>query len=238
LDDLLLKLRERLARERAFVQDAAHELRTPLAVMAAQAHAMARTEDATARAQSQAYLEQAIQRASHVSSQLLSLAAMDEAAVQPKQTIDLANWVRQQLAALAHSAISKDMELSLDAPDSLIRTVDLAALESVLSNLLDNAIRYGHSGGNVAVTLRSTGSQLLGFELIVSDDGPGISEADRERVFERFYRVPGQTASGSGLGLAIVLQAARRMGGSITLSAGSSGRGLIARFAATSFDRH
>jgi two-component system, OmpR family, sensor histidine kinase QseC len=237
LDDLLLKLRERLARERAFVQDAAHELRTPLAVMAAQAHAMARTEDATARAQSQAHLEQAIERASHVSSQLLSLAAMDEAAAQPTQTIDLAHWVRQQLAALAQSAISKDIDLSLDAPDSLIRTVDLAALESVLSNLVDNAIRYGHSGGNVVVTLRAAGSQSSGFELIVSDDGPGISEADRERVFERFYRVPGQTESGSGLGLAIVLQAARRMGGRIKLGAGSSDQGLSARFVVASLDR-
>jgi two-component system, OmpR family, sensor histidine kinase QseC len=228
LDELLLKLRERLARERAFVQDAAHELRTPLAVMAAQAHAMARTDDAAARAQSQAHLEHAIERASHVSSQLLSLAAMDEAAEQPTQTIDLAHWVRQQLAALAHSAISKDIELSLDAPDSLIRIVDLAALESVLSNLVDNAIRYGHSGGNVVVTLRATGSQSSGFELIVSDDGPGISETDRERVFERFYRVPGQTASGSGLGLAIVLQASQRMGGRIQLGLGLKDHGLIA----------
>jgi two-component system, OmpR family, sensor histidine kinase QseC len=230
LDELLLKLRERLSRERAFVQDAAHELRTPLAVMAAQAHAMAHTEDADARAQSQAHLENAIERASHVSSQLLSLAAMDEIASQPKQTIDLAHWVRQQLAAVAHQAMSKDIELSLDAPEMLINTVDLAALESVLSNLLDNAIRYGHSGGNINVALRATNQQMQGFELMVSDDGPGIAESDRERVFERFYRVPGQTASGSGLGLAIVLQAARRMGGSITLNSGLNGRGLNATF--------
>jgi two-component system, OmpR family, sensor histidine kinase QseC len=230
LDALLFKLRDRLARERAFVQDAAHELRTPLAVMAAQAHAMAHTEDADARALSQTHLENAITRASHVSSQLLSLAAMDEAALQPKQTIDLAHWVRQQLAALAHQAISKDIELSLDAPDTLIKTVDLAALESVLSNLLDNAIRYGHSRGSVTVALRATGQQLQGFELTVSDDGPGIAEADRKRVFERFYRVPGQTASGSGLGLAIVLQAARRMGGRIRLDLGLNGHGLSATF--------
>lgn len=231
LDDLLMKLRERLARERAFVQDAAHELRTPLAVMAAQAHAMARTEDADARAQSQTYLENAIERASHVSSQLLSLAAMDEAASQPVQMIDLAQWARQQLATLAHTAMSKDIELSLDAPDSLIRTVDIAALESVLINLVDNAIRYGHQGGSVTVLLRAVQEQ--GFELLVSDDGPGIAEAEREKVFERFYRVPGQTASGSGLGLAIVVQAATRMRGSITLNAGSNGRGLSAVFLVT-----
>jgi two-component system, OmpR family, sensor histidine kinase QseC len=226
LDDLLIQLRERLARERAFVQDAAHELRTPLAVMAAQAHAMARTEDAAARAQSQQYLEQAIERASHVSSQLLSMAAMDEAARQPEQTMDLAHWARQQIAAIANSAIRKDIELSLDAPDTLVRTVDAVALESVLTNLLDNAMRYGRANGSVHVTLRAV--QPKGFELVVSDDGPGIPEAERERVFERFYRVPGQSVSGSGLGLAIVLQAARRMGGRITLGAGLDGQGLSA----------
>lgn len=229
LDDLLTQLRERLARERAFVQDAAHELRTPLAVMAAQAHAMARTEDAAARAQSQQYLEQAIERASHVSSQLLSLAAMDEAAQQPQQTLDLAHWVRQQLVARANTAIRKDIELSLDAPDVLTRTVDVVALESVLTNLLDNAIRYGRANGSVHVTVRAAQSQ--GFELVISDDGPGIPEAERERVFERFYRVPGQNESGSGLGLAIVLQAARRMRGRITLSAGLDGQGLSAKLA-------
>ncbi len=228
LDELILKLRARLERERAFVQDAAHELRTPLAVMAAQAHALARSEDAATRTQSLVHLEQAIERASHLSSQLLSLAAMDEVAAQPQHTIDLAQWVRQRLAALANSTIGKDIELSLDAPDVFIRTVDIAALESVLSNLLDNAIRYGHSGGSVAVTLRAVDSQTQGFELVVSDNGPGIAEAERERVFERFYRVPGQTASGSGLGLAIVKQAAQRMGGRITIGSGANGHGLSA----------
>ena len=230
LDDLLLKLKDRLARERTFVQDAAHELRTPLAVMAAQAHALAGADNAADRAQSQAHLERAIERASHVSSQLLSLASMDEAAKQAAQTIDLAHWVRQQLAALAHEAMNKDIELSLDAPDTLVREVDVAAMETVLSNLLDNAIRYGHQGGAVAVTLRAKGLEPQGFELIVSDDGPGIPESERPRVFERFYRVPGQTADGSGLGLAIVLQAAKRMGGHITLSSGSDDRGLTATF--------
>ena len=227
LDDLLLKLRERLTRERAFVQDAAHELRTPLAVMAAQAHAMARTDDAAVRAQSQQYLEQAIERASHVSSQLLSLAAMDESAQQPEQATDLAHWLRQQLAAMANAAIRKDVEFSLDAPDVLMRTLDMVALDSVLTNLLDNAMRYGHASGSVHVTLRA--AQQQGFELMVSDDGPGIPEAERERVFERFYRLPGQNVSGSGLGLAIVLQAARRLGGRITLDTGLDGQGLSAK---------
>jgi two-component system, OmpR family, sensor histidine kinase QseC len=228
LDELMVKLKERLARERTFVQDAAHELRTPLAVMAAQAHALARTEDAAERAQSQAHLERAIERASHVSSQLLGLAAMDEAAKQAAQTIDLAHWVRQQLASFAQHARRKDMELSLDAPDTLLRAVDIAAMESVLSNLLDNAIRYGHKGGSVAVSLHENGLQPHGFELIVSDDGPGIPEPERSRVFERFYRVPGQTAEGSGLGLAIVLQATKRMGGHVTLTSSLADSGLVA----------
>ncbi len=105
----------------------------------------------------------------------------------------------------------------------------MLALECVLTNLLDNAIRYGRANGSVHVTVRAAQSQ--GFELVISDDGPGIPEAERERVFERFYRVPGQNVSGSGLGLAIVLQAARRMGGRITLRAGLDGQGLSAKLA-------
>jgi two-component system, OmpR family, sensor histidine kinase QseC len=227
LDDLINQLRMRLSREHAFVQDAAHELRTPLAVIAAQAHAMAHTRNPDERSQAMAHLEQAIERASHVSSQLLSLAAIDQATEQPAQTVDLVQWVRARLATLSREAICKEMELSMEAPEALIRVIDEAAFESVLLNLLDNAIRYGHTGGAIVVSLQELGAQ--GFELTVSDDGPGIAIEERERVFERFYRIPGQTESGSGLGLAIVQQALRRMRGEIFLEAGLKRQGLSAR---------
>ena len=231
LDDLISQLRTRLSREYAFVQDAAHELRTPLAVIAAQAHAMARAAHPEERSQAMAHLEQAIERASHVSSQLLCLAAIDQATVQPTQTMDLVQWVRARLATLSRDAIRKEMELSMEAPEALIRTIDVAAFESVLLNLLSNAIRYGATGGVIVVCLQEAGAQ--GFELTVSDDGPGIPIEERERVFERFYRIPGQSLgagqSGSGLGLAIVQQAVRRMRGEIALETGLKGRGLSAR---------
>jgi two-component system, OmpR family, sensor histidine kinase QseC len=222
LDALLDQLRQKLARERAFVQDAAHELRTPLAVISAQAHVLAGAQDASQRMQSQNHLEQAIARAAHLSTQLLLLAAMDDAVSAPLQTLDVAQWLRQTMAVLAPEAMQRGLDISLDAPDSLVVLLDHSALASVVHNLLDNALRYGKEGGAVEVTLRDS---LGGFTLSVQDDGPGITPKEAERVFERFYRGADQTASGSGLGLSIVRQAASRLGGSVRLGAGLRGAG-------------
>ena len=115
------------------------------------------------------------------------------------------------------------MELSLDAPDHLDATVDEPAFASIVGNLVDNAIRYGREQGNVAVSLRAEGGQLL---LHVRDDGPGIPAGEHARVFERFHRVAGSTRNGSGLGLAIVQQAAARMGGTVRITPGLAGQGI------------
>jgi two-component system, OmpR family, sensor histidine kinase QseC len=223
LDALLDQLRHKLARERAFVQDAAHELRTPLAVISAQAHVLAGAQDASERMRAQNHLEQAIARAAHLSTQLLSLAAMDDAVSTPLQMLDVAQWLRQTMAVLAAEAMQRGIDLSLDAPDSLVGLLDHSAWASVAHNLLDNALRYGKTGGAVVVTLQA---DLSGFTLSVQDDGPGIPAEEADRVFERFYRGAGQTASGSGLGLAIVRQAAARLGGSVSMGAGLAGAGV------------
>ena len=226
LDALFEQLRQKLARERAFVQDAAHELRTPLAVISAHAHVLAGAQDASERLLSQNHLEQAIARAAHLSTQLLSLAAMDEAVSAPLQTLDVAQWLRQTMAVLVPEAMRKGFDLSLDAPDSLTCLLDHSALASVVHNLLDNALRHGNTGkpgGAVVVTLQEDPN---GFTLSVQDDGPGIPPHEAERVFERFYRGADQTASGSGLGLAIVRQAAARLGGSVSLGPGLGGAGV------------
>lgn len=209
LEDLLTRLRHKVERERAFVQDAAHELRTPLAVVAAQAHVMAHA-DAGERAQAHALLQQAIARASHLAQQLLVLASLDDAQRAAPRTIDVAQVVRQLLAQAAPAALSRGMDLSLDAPDRLQATVDEAALESIVHNLVDNAVRYANAGGNVAVSLQADADRLL---LRVQDDGPGIAPADQPHLFDRFWRGAGHELPGSGLGLAIVQQAARRLGG-------------------------
>jgi len=225
LDTLLQRLRERLAREQAFVHDAAHELRTPLAVVAAQAHVLLHATDKPARQQAAAALSQAIARSAHLSRQLLDLAALDQAGTDadgPPDPVDLAALTAQLLAQQSALAREKGIALSLQAPQALPARIDRAAFQSVLQNLLDNALCYVPQGGQVEVGLQQDGQ---GLRLSVADDGPGIAAADREQVFQRFWRGKGHEQPGTGLGLAIVHQAAQRLGGQISLREGLDRRG-------------
>ncbi|RTL38669.1 MAG: HAMP domain-containing protein [Burkholderiales bacterium] len=222
-DALLARLRVQRDRERAFVQDAAHELRTPMAVVATQAHLLAHAASPAERSQAAGALDAALARASHLSRQLLTLATLDDARPGAVEPVDLSHLVEQTLAQLAPQALSRGLELSLDAPPTLPTHLDRTAVESVLINLVDNALRYVPAGGLVAVTLEATASGVC---LRVADDGPGIPEAEREAVFERFWRgTAGADIPGTGLGLAIVKRAAMRLGGRVTLGAGLGGRG-------------
>ena len=222
-DGLLARLRQQLARERAFVQDAAHELRTPMAVVAAQAHLLAHAASTAERQQATAALDAALQRASHLSRQLLTLATLDEARPSAAEALDLAALVEQTLAQLAPQALARGLELSLDAPPALPAHLDRVAFETVLLNLVDNALRYVPAGGHVAVTL-DDGEHLL--TLRVADDGPGIPPAEREAAFDRFWRgAAGAEVAGTGLGLAIVRRAAARLAGTVHITEGLDGRG-------------
>ncbi|MBT2333811.1 HAMP domain-containing histidine kinase [Variovorax paradoxus] len=223
LDALLSRLRGTVARERAFVQDAAHEIRTPLAVINAQAHVLAHAQDPAERALAETQLNQAIARTSHLARQLLDLAALDRAGPRCASRVDVAHWLRALLGPAAQAAMREGRELSLDAPDALPCSIDLGALESIVQNLVDNALRHGVPGSMVAVDLRDADGQLL-FE--VRDDGPGIAASQREHLFERFHRGAEPRASGAGLGLAIARQAALRLGGSVEIVDGLQGRGV------------
>jgi len=216
-DTLLQRLHQRRARERAFVHEAAHELRTPLAVVATQAHALIHAGDAAARATAAAALQRAIARSAHLSRQLLDLASLDSDQPAEPAALDLAHLCAELLTEHAALARAQGIALSLAAPDRLPVRVESVALHSVLRNLLDNALRYVGHGGQIAVTL---GTGPDGPRLSVADDGPGIAPADREQVFERFWRGAGHDAHGSGLGLAIVAQAAARLGGHVTVADG------------------
>lgn len=222
-DALLARLRLQRDRERAFVQDAAHELRTPMAVVATQAHLLAHATNATEREQAAAALDGALARAAHLSRQLLTLATLDEARPGAAEPLDLSSLVEQTLAQLAPQALARGLELSLDAPPALPTRLDRTAFESVLINLVDNALRYVPAGGLVAVTLGASAGTI---RLDVADDGPGIPADERDAVFERFWR--GATSAdspGTGLGLAIVKRAAMRLGGRVSLGKGLGGRG-------------
>jgi two-component system, OmpR family, sensor histidine kinase QseC len=225
INGLTARLATKMQRERAFVQDAAHELRTPLAVVAAQAHVLAKSEQPAARQQAEAQLHEAIARASHLVQQLLALSAVDADRPTQLDMVDLAQLIRDHLAQLASLTTQASVELSLEAPDHFLQRLDRVAAQSVLNNLLDNALRYGHQPGKPGRIVTRLLVKPDAWQLEVLDDGPGINVSERARVFERFYRSAGQEVSGSGLGLAIVQQAAHRLGGRIELGEGLDGRG-------------
>lgn len=216
-DALLQRLRQRRARERAFVHEAAHELRTPLAVVATQAHALVQAGDASSRATAAAALQQAISRSAHLSRQLLDLASLDNEQPANPTAIDLAQFCAEHLAEQAGIARERGITLALEGPHHLPVRVDGVALHSVLQNLLDNALRYAGRGARIEVHLDSTPE---GPCLAVADDGPGIAAAERPLVFERFWRGSGHDVAGSGLGLAIVARAAERLGAAVSVRDG------------------
>ena len=222
IDRLLAQLRGKLETERGFVQDAAHELRTPLAVIAAQARVLAATPGGPARLDAERDMDRAIERASRLIRQLLALAQVDSAPAHEARLVDVALAVRHELALLAPAAMARGMELSFDSPDVLMHALDVPALQSIVQNLLANAISYAGEGAQVVVGLGVHGDILV---LSVADDGPGIAPAQHSEVFERFRRGSGIEAPGSGLGLAIVRQAAARMKGTVRLAPGLGGKG-------------
>lgn len=220
---LLDRARQQRETEKAFVQDAAHELKTPLAVVAAQAHALATAQDAAQRAAAQQALERGVQRASHQVNQLLTLAALEHAGAGPLRETDLVALAREVLIELEPLARGRGTELVLRSADALTHRIEGEVLRSVLVNLVRNAIQHGAAGGVVTVGLEQQGGGIC---LAVSDDGPGIPPAERERVFDRFYRAETAGSPGSGLGLAIVQRAARRLGARVRIEDGPDGRGV------------
>ena len=222
IDALLQRLRGKILHEQAFVQDAAHELRTPLAVISAQAYLLAQAQTSTDWQEAGQHIEHAMARAGHLIRQLVQLAEVDAIRNQDNHQHDVAQLVKRALEQMAPVAALRQIQLSLAAPPALHHQLEKSSFLSIVHNLIDNAIRYGHVGGSVAVALEKDGSGLL---LEVADDGPGIGVDERELVFQRFYRGVGHQASGSGLGLAIVQQAALRLGATVELSAGLLGKG-------------
>ena len=231
LNDLLGRLGAALVAQRAFVADAAHELRTPLAALKLQAQLVERARDHGERAASLADLLAGLDRATHVVQQLLTLARAEPgaAAAPPGEAVRLADLVAQAVADHALLAEAKRIDLGARqaAGEDTGATVpgDPAALRTLLANIVDNAIRYTPGGGRVDVAAGVAGDRPY---LEVSDDGPGIPAAERGRIFDRFYRRGAAPDSGSGLGLAIVKAIADRHGASVSVG-DAPGGGLTVR---------
>jgi two-component system OmpR family sensor kinase len=202
LNLLLGRVRQAFDAQKHFVAEAAHELRSPLAALRLQVQGLQRAHDEKTRELAVARLLSGIDRATRLVEQLLLLARQQAQGVEARapQAVPLAHLAAQAVGDAAPLAASRRIDLGLGAADATPVRGDAEALRILLANLVDNAVKYTPEGGTVDVTLRREGTDMA---LWVEDSGPGIAEADRVRVLDRFYRVPGNATSGSGLGLSI-----------------------------------
>lgn len=223
LNDLFSRLQHAFEGERRFTADAAHELRTPLAALKVQAQVAMRSTDEGERKAALENVLRGVDRATHLLEQLLTLARIDpDTAADGHEPVELRSLAAAVLADLAPLAHARQIELSLEAGPVGRLDGNPAQLTILLRNLLDNAVRYTPAGGNISVMVH----EKNGVELEVCDSGPGIAPDERERVLERFYRLPGSPSEGSGLGLSIVRRIAELHRASLCLDSGSNNHGL------------
>jgi len=229
INRLMARLRRRIEHEHEFLTDAAHELKTPLAAIQINAHLLqtrSAESDPQRHAEVSAGLRAGVARATHLVHQLLALErARSDAGALALPELSLEVLVRDRLAAAAPLALQRGIEIDFHADAPCLRPLHQESLGALVDNLVGNAIKYSPDQGRITVRLDS--SPAPGCRLSVQDQGPGIAEPLRQRVFERFYRIPGQAQTGSGLGLAIAERAAQRNSASIALAAGANGAGLL-----------
>ncbi|MFZ5522596.1 MAG: ATP-binding protein [Pseudomonadota bacterium] len=223
LNRLFARIAASMQKERRFTADAAHELRTPVAAIKAQAQV---AQAASGKEERMHALDNAIlgcDRATHLIEQLLTLSRVDTLESGVTEPCPLRDIAAEVIASLAPAALEKDVRLELQADDEIFIRGNPALLRVLLRNLLDNSIRHTASGTTVQVSIASEAGKVF---LSVSDDGPGIPEQELEKVSERFYRPLGTQASGSGLGLSIVKRIAEVHDASLQIGPAREGRGL------------
>lgn len=214
INRLLARVDQAMTSQRRFLADAAHELRSPLTALSLQAERLAQAEMSEVARERLAVLRQGIERGRSLVDQLLALAKAQSRTMPAPVPVSAQHVFRRVLEDLMPLAEAKHIDIGVEgAKDVEIWTSELD-LTLLIRNLVDNAIRYTPERGRVDLSIRASG----GFaELRIEDNGPGISLAERERVFDAFYRTLGNTHQGSGLGLSIVQTIANRIGAKIQL---------------------
>ncbi|WP_343732318.1 ATP-binding protein [Duganella sp.] len=223
INALLLRVSSSAQRERSFIADAAHELRTPLAAMRVHAEALQRQTDHPVQRELLNGILNSGNRAGRLVGQLLQLMRSDAPDSAPQLHLALDVLLQDRLAILSMLASRSGVELELVAAEPVHILGHSDSLVSLIDNLVENAIKYSPPGGMVQVSIVAAGDALL---LSVRDQGPGIAPELRQRVFDRFFRDPRQTQSGSGLGLAIAASAVASHHGRIELG-DAPGGGLL-----------
>lgn len=221
-----LRLDQYTRAQSIFIQNAAHQLRTPLTLLNTQVSYAVRATDGAVRAESLAAIRQTVQQSVRLVNQLLTLSAAE--AHRPDETtestIELDAVVRQVLEDLSGQAQAKGIDLGFEMAGSAPTVAGHpVALREIVMNLVDNAIRYTQPGGIVTSRIAGSRSAVI---LVIEDNGPGIPVEERERVFERFYRIHDRDSGGCGLGLPIAVEFASRMGARVVLRTPVTGIGL------------
>lgn len=227
LNDLFARIAALLESERRFTADAAHELRTPIAAIRAQAQvAQVAGHDEAARTQALAATLAGCDRATRLVEQLLTLARLESSDQGPRDSVDLAAVAREVLAELAPAAMARGQSIELEAAGPMPVRGSATLLAVLMRNLADNALRYGGDGVRVVVSLAREGGSIV---LRVDDSGPGLDDEQRSHLGERFYRVLGTAAPGSGLGWSIVRRIAAVHGTQVQAARSAALGGLAVR---------
>ncbi|KAF1016942.1 MAG: Swarming motility regulation sensor protein RssA [Stenotrophomonas maltophilia] len=238
INALLQRLAAMQDAQRRFVANAAHQLRTPLAAMQVELESSLRQHDPQAQQLALSGTLAGLGRLQHLVRQLLLLSRSEEGNghALPMQVLDLAALSRTVLERHADRALAAGVDLGYDGPDAGVTVRgDASLLREALGNLVDNALRYGAPHGVVTLSVQCEGDAV---QVHVDDDGPGIAEAERTRVTERFYRATAG-GDGCGLGLAIVAEIAQRHGATLVIDTAPAGGARVGvRLAATHHQRN
>lgn len=217
LNDMLERLSQTIDMQKRFIADAAHQMKTPLAGMRMQSELALRQNDPDEIRRSLEQLATSSESATRLVNQLLALARAEN---QPQAgtafvALDLSDLARDVVQDWVQASFAQRIDLGFEPAETRLPIEGNALmLRELLSNLIDNALRYTPAGGSVTVRVREDEGLML---LEVEDTGPGIAPAERAHVFERFYRILDNSAPGSGLGLAIVREIAQQHGADIDL---------------------
>jgi two-component system sensor histidine kinase TctE len=225
INQCISRMSQQTATQRQFISDAAHQLRTPLTLLDAQIQ-FARQRGGHDEPLSDALtsMHTSSRKMTTLTNKLLLLAQAESVTPSGVQDeVDLTMVIAGVLEQLIVLAQKRDIDLGAELEEDLVVIGDEALTTALVTNLVDNALRYTQPGGCVTVTAQRDEDRVI---LRVVDNGPGISAEARSRAFERFYRASSDT-EGTGLGLAIVREIAYRQGGTVALAAGAGGIGLV-----------
>lgn len=234
VNDYVQRLDAHVSAQERFISNAAHQLRTPLALLGTQIAYARRTQGEAELREVVVALDAGIQHAARLVQQLLSMDLVHTQLGQAREpvNVDLTAVARRVLEAQVIAAERIGVDLGMEGGDQTVWVPgDPLLLHELVSNLVDNAIRYSGAGGRVTLCVQALPAVT---ELLVMDNGPGIPDAEKPKVFQRFYRVHNSNSDGSGLGLAIVKEIADGMGATVQLEDAQPGPGLWVRVRWTS----